>query len=301
MATYCIGDIQGCYRELSQLLDFIGASVKSDKLWFVGDLVNRGPNSLEVLRLIKELPNAVVVLGNHDLHLLALYYQVIHPATHTLHQVLGAKDCHDLIDWLRYRPLLHCENIHTSPIISTDFAGTATSVTAAENTAEIEVDTLLVHAGVYPFWDLQTAQACNEEVIALLRSNNSADCVALFAHMYGNYPDVWSEKLQEWERWRFIINAFTRLRFCSLTGQLDLVNQGKIGSQPADFMPWFQIPQRKLKDKQIVFGHWAALDGEVGEVSNIFALDTGCVWGGFLTAMCLEDKKHFRVSCKRIM
>lgn len=270
MATYCIGDVQGCYSELFELLNLIGASTESDKLWFVGDLVNRGKDSLSVLRLVKEMSNAIVVLGNHDLHLLALHYQVIHPASHTLHAVLAAHDRDDLIDWLRFRPLLHYDEF---------------------------CDYVLVHAGIYPWWDLAAAQKYGDEVAAILRSSDREECAALFANMYSNQPDVWHDDLTGWERRRFIINCFTRMRFCDAHGRLDLTCQGAIGAQPGGYMPWFEVSQRKVQDKKIVFGHWAALEGKV-TVPNVFALDTGCVWGGTLTAMRLEDGARFCVPCR---
>lgn len=266
MSIYCIGDIHGCYRELQELLDKVGASLKSDTFWFVGDLVNRGPDSLAVLRYIKELPRKIVVLGNHDFHLLALYHKVVYPAPHTLDEVLMAKDRGDLLDWLKCQPLMHHDK---------------------------ENNWVLTHAGVYPLWGMVEAQKYAEEVGEILRSS---DAPLLFKHMYGNLPDVWCEDLREWDRWRFIINSFTRMRFCDINGRLEFSCQGVEGTQPEGFMPWFKVPQRKAKDTRIVFGHWAALVDMVDEpVPNVFALDTGCVWGRALTAMRLDDGKIFRV------
>jgi len=276
MAIYCIGDVHGCYRELQELLDLISPNLHTDELWFAGDMVGRGPDSLAVLRFVKELPRTAIVLGNHEFHLLALYYDVIHPTTHTLHEVLDANDCTDLIDWLRHQQLVHNDE------------GVAAGWTFA-------------HAGIYPWWDLAQAHQYSNEVTEILRSN---DCHSLFAGLvkiYGDKPDMWSEELSGWERWRFIINCFTRMRFCDATGRLDFCYQGKIGSQPAGYMPWFSVPQRKLQQHKIVFGHWAALAGKTtnDDNPNVFALDTGCVWGGALTAMRLEDRKLFQVKSKR--
>jgi len=265
MSTYCIGDIHGCYRELQELLDHIGVSLKNDTLWFVGDLVNRGKDSLAVLRFIKELPHKIVVLGNHDFYLLALYYGVFNPASHTLDDVLNAKDRGDLLDWLRCQPLMHYD---------------------------ADANWVLAHAGIYPLWDVVSAKKYANEVEDILRG---PDCQFLLQHMFGNKPDIWAENLREFARWRFIINAFTRMRFCDADGRLEFACQGVIGTQPPGFMPWFDVSKRVAKNERIVFGHWAALAGMVLEPSkNVFALDTGCVWGRALTAMRLDDGVIFR-------
>lgn len=321
MSTYCIGDVHGCYKELQELLDKIGASLKDDVFWFTGDLVNRGADSLAVLRYVKELPRKVVVLGNHDLHLLALYNKVMHPAAHTLDAVLAAKDRGDLLDWLKMQPLMHYE---------------------------AEVNWVLSHAGIYPLWDVRLAQVVAKEVAVVLQS---ADAPLLFRYMYGNVPDRWHDNLSGWERLRFIINCFTRMRFCDITGRLEFSCQGPDGTQPAGFFPWFKVPGRLAENNHIVFGHWAALadidmfslqmqtgfsdmvptdlnkdvparakrslldvnehceqecdkavsqntKSTINPVVNVFGLDTGCVWGGALTAMRLEDGKIFCVNCR---
>jgi bis(5'-nucleosyl)-tetraphosphatase (symmetrical) len=269
MAIYCIGDVQGCYRELQKLLDVIGPSLKSDTLWFVGDLVNRGPDSLAVLRFVKELPRKVVVLGNHDFHLLALFHNIIHPAQHTLHEVLAAADCAELVGWLQRQPLLHRDD---------------------------QLGYVLTHAGIYPFWDIIEAQQYAAEVAAKLL--NGSECQALLQHMYGDEPTAWSDELRGWERLRFIINCFTRMRFCDAAGNLEFTCQGPPGTQPRGYMPWFMVPRRKVRDTamKIVFGHWAALAGKV-DATDVFALDTGCVWGNYLTAMRLQDNELFQVKC----
>ena len=267
MPTYCIGDIQGCFNELQNLLQLIAFDKKKDELWFVGDLVNRGPNSLEVLRFIKSLPRKVVVLGNHDFHLLAVYHNLTHPRSHNFHDVLNAKDNVELIDWLRMQSLMHYSSAFNC---------------------------VIVHAGIYPKWDLSMAKQYAKEVAQFLHSDNY---IVMLKHIYGNNPANWNPKLRGWSRLRFIINAFTRMRFCDSEGNLDFQYQCKIGEQPKDLMPWFQMPNRKIKQQDIIFGHWAALDGETN-ISNLYALDTGCVWGKGLTALRLEDKKKFQVSCK---
>lgn len=252
MSTYAIGDVQGCFDQLMELLDKLQFSPKQDTLWFVGDLVNRGPKSLEVLRYINNLPNKVVVLGNHDLHLLALVNG--HPfKNHTVHDILSAPDCKELADWLRQQPLMHYDK---------------------------NLNYAMVHAGIYPLWDLQTAKKLSEEVESVLQSD---DYPELIDNMYGNAPEKWNDNLTGWDRLRFIINAFTRMRFCTEDGKLDLETKGDLTSAKPGFIPWFSVPNRAAKNERILFGHWAALNGKADEV-NVFALDTGCVWGNMLTA-----------------
>lgn len=267
MSTYCIGDVQGCYKELYQLLSKIHFNSYRDTLWFVGDLVNRGPNSLEVLRFVKRLPKKVVVLGNHDLHLLNCYNKIVDFEASHLEPILTAPDAAKLIDWLRCQPLMHYDS---------------------------ELGYVMAHAGIYPQWDLMNAIGYAHEVELVLRGPNYSD---FLQHMYGNQPDIWSEELTGWDRLRFIINTFTRMRFCSPDGKLEFQHTGKSDAGPQGYMPWFEVPQRKLQQQKIVFGHWAALDGKV-TVNNVFAVDTGCVWGGNLTAMRLEDGKLFQCSCQ---
>jgi bis(5'-nucleosyl)-tetraphosphatase (symmetrical) len=265
MATYAIGDVQGCFDELQALLAKISFNPTHDELWIVGDLVNRGLKSLATLRFIKNLPNCKIVLGNHDLHLLAMAYgRPYH--SHTLDEILQAPDRDELIHWLAQQPLLH----HNA-----------------------KLNYVMVHAGIPPQWDLLLAKQCARELETVLRSEQLSE---LLTHMYGNEPNQWSDDLQGWERLRFITHAFTRMRFCTAEGALDFHYTGAVGSQPSQLMPWFKVPHRRNKDLNIIFGHWAALQGEVDE-PKIFALDTGCVWGNCLTAMRLEDQKIFNIPC----
>jgi bis(5'-nucleosyl)-tetraphosphatase (symmetrical) len=269
MSTYCIGDVQGCFDQLQQLLQKIQFDSARDRLWFTGDLVNRGPKSLDVLRFIKNLGDrAIVVLGNHDLHLLAVAYG--HATQHkqdTLQEILLAPDKDKLCNWLRQQPLLHHDAV---------------------------LGFTLVHAGLAPQWNLNAAQQHAHEVETVLRGNNYQD---FFAHLYGNQPACWDEKLSGWDRLRIITNYFTRLRFCKPDGTLELQTKGESHTPPPEFLPWFKIPNRKNKDLKIIFGHWAALAGKTDE-SNVHALDTGCVWGHCLTTLCLETGERFSIECK---
>lgn len=269
MATYAIGDIQGCYRALRRLLELIRFNSDRDQLWFVGDLVNRGPENLATLRFIKALEsNAITVLGNHDLHLLAIAHgaRAVHPEKDTFQDVVDAPDFHALTDWLRQRPLLHHDP-------SNGFT--------------------LVHAGLAPQWNLIKAQQCANEVEKTLRSAHIDD---FLANMYGNEPDIWSDNLTGYDRLRVIINSFTRIRYCDATGHQDYRHNREPGSQPAQLRPWFELPTRKNRDLDIVFGHWAALG--YTRQAGIYALDSGCVWGGKLTAMNLEiPEKIWQVNC----
>lgn len=270
MGTYCIGDIHGCYDELQKLLHIINFDPQKDKLWFTGDLVNRGPKSLEVLRFVKSLPDAKTVLGNHDLHLLALaYYKSDVDEKHNLHDILTADDKQELLDWLRKRPLFYHDK---------------------------KLNYTLAHAGIYPLWNLTQAKTYANEVEKILAGS---DYQELLKHMYGNNPNKWSINLKKWQRSRFIINCFTRMRFCDKNGRLDLTHQGKIGTQPKEYLPWYEVPNRPTRNTKILFGHWAALGGSISapKMPNVYALDTGCVWSGCLTAMRLEDREVFKVSC----
>lgn len=266
MANYAIGDIQGCFQELQLLLNQIHYRPAEDQLWLVGDLVNRGPDSLQVLRFLSELATpAKIVLGNHDLHLLAVAAAVSPlKSFDTLTVLLDAPDASQLLHWLRQQPLIHYD---------------------------AELDVVMSHAGIYPFWTLTQAQQYAAEVTTQLQQ---ADYKNFLAAMYGNIPDQWSEDLTGNERLRFITNAFTRMRFCSAAGQLELTNKGEMQNPPAGYSPWFKIPQRAAAQHNIIFGHWAALNGVTGE-SKVHALDTGCAWGHSLTAQRLEDGQRFSV------
>jgi bis(5'-nucleosyl)-tetraphosphatase (symmetrical) len=268
LATYAIGDIQGCYAELIKLLDIINFNNAKDSLWFTGDLVNRGPKSLEVLHFIKSLDESKykVVLGNHDLHLLAVAnnFQKIRPDD-TFQDVLNAPDCDELIDWLRSQKLLHYD---------------------------AALDFILVHAGIYPEWDLPLAQKCAQEVEAVLRSISYEK---FLAHLYGNHPNKWSDELNGFDRYRFIFNAFTRMRYCFNDGRLEYNAKEPIGNEPKNLTPWFKLNCHKKIKPNIVFGHWASLSG-ITNTPRVFAVDTGCSWGYKLTALRLDDLKTFSVN-----
>lgn len=269
MATYVIGDVQGCYSALTNLLNRINFQPSIDKLWFCGDIINRGENSLATLRQIKGLgDSAITVLGNHDLHLLAIYYgQRKIGKKDTIGPILEAEDSDELMHWLRHRPLAHYDAEH---------------------------DVFLCHAGVYPQWSRAQATALASEVESILQNDDLVN--ELFTNMYGNHPKTWSEDLKGWDRIRFIINAFTRMRYCTEQGKLDLKAKGAPGSQPVDFVPWYMVPKRPMAKQTILFGHWASLEAESGHPFSI-ALDSGCVWGGELTAYRLEDRQFFSVEC----
>lgn len=267
MSHYSIGDVQGCFAELTALLKQIDFDPERDTLWFTGDLVNRGPESLEVLRFIKSLKRTVVVLGNHDLHLLALIAgKTKAKKLDTLDAILTAPDRGELFHWLRQQPLLH----HDANLGYT-----------------------LVHAGLPPQWNLAKAMQCAREVEIALRSD---DFVGFFGNMYGDFPDCWDDNLVGWDRLRLITNYLTRIRFCTIDGVIDLKTKGEASLPPKNYMPWFKVPNRVNKDLKIIFGHWAALNGETHE-HNAYSLDTGCVWGNCLTAMRLEDGERFSVPC----
>jgi bis(5'-nucleosyl)-tetraphosphatase (symmetrical) len=261
MAVYAIGDVQGCYDELQRLLEKLRFDSAQDELWFVGDLVNRGPRSLDVLRLVTSLgDSATVSLGNHDLHLLAAAENP-EAADAELVPVLNAPDAEALLDWLRHQPLVHYRP---------------------------DLNTLMVHAGVPLFWDpLQTIRL-SREVEQWLRSDQRG---TFFAHMYGQLPDQWSESLRGMERLRFITNALTRMRFCYSDGRLEFASKGPPGTQDASLRPWFDLPDRASKSVRIVFGHWASLG--LIRTDNLIGIDTGCVWGRELTAVRVDGPLRF--------
>jgi bis(5'-nucleosyl)-tetraphosphatase (symmetrical) len=258
MAVYAIGDIQGCYDELQGLLALIQFDPQHDRLWFAGDLVNRGPKSLEALRFVRDLGDvAITVLGNHDLHLIAAAYgRSLDHDDHTLDAILAAPDRDELVDWLRSRPLLH----HDAALGYT-----------------------LVHAGLPPQWDLATAQHCAREVETVLRGDRIKD---FLQHLYGNKPKRWSEKLRGWDRLRFIVNCLTRMRYCDRDGSMKMKPKGPPGSQPEGLLPWFDLPGRANRDLRIIFGHWSTLGAP--DVPGIYAIDSGCLWGGQLTALRID-------------
>jgi bis(5'-nucleosyl)-tetraphosphatase (symmetrical) len=263
MARWAIGDIQGCGEELDKLLERIEFSSARDQLWLVGDLVNRGPRSLQVLRRMRDLGDAAVcVLGNHDLHLLAVALAGGRQRRcDTLAEVLAAPDRDSLLEWLLHRPL-----------------------------AVYRQGDLLLHAGVVPQWSVAQTLALADEVQQALQSNPRR----LLSHMYGDRPDHWSGGLRGRSRLRFIVNVLTRLRFCTPDGQIDLKHKGKPESAEAPWLPWFKVPVRASSAVRIVFGHWSALGFH--QAPGLLGLDTGCVWGGVLTAVNLDDPAAVPIS-----
>lgn len=264
MAIYAIGDVQGCYDALCCLLEKISFDQAQDTLWFAGDLVNRGPQSLETLRFIKSLGEAAtIVLGNHDLHMLAIAHSAKKiRAKDTFQDVLDAADAHELLMWLRMRKLIHRDG---------------------------ELGFTMVHAGLVPQWTVERALAYADEVHAVLHSERCRD---FFENMYGNEPSLWNDSLSGWQRLRFITNALTRIRFCSPHGAMTLDEKGEIGSQSKGYMPWFEVPGRASFGQPILFGHWAAL-GAGYHQGEAWSLDSGCVWGGRLSALRLDGERKF--------
>jgi bis(5'-nucleosyl)-tetraphosphatase (symmetrical) len=265
MATYAIGDIQGCFEALEKLLEKIGFDPLSDRLWFVGDLVNRGPDSLPALRFVKDLgERAVTVLGNHDLHLLtvAAGYAHLHRGD-TLKEILDAPDCEDLLAWLRTRKLMH----------------------AAEGWA-------MVHAGLLPQWSVERALELAGEVEAVLAGPSHRE---LLRAMYGNEPEAWDDGLAGNDRYRVVINAMTRLRLCTREGKMDFKHKSAPRRLPAGYFPWYAVPGRKSAGQPIIFGHWSTLGLHAS--TDVVALDSGCLWGNALSAMRLEDRTIIQVSC----
>ena len=270
MATYAIGDIQGCHAELVRLLEYLGFSATRDRVWLVGDLVNRGPDSLAVLRLVKGLgASATVVLGNHDLHLAMLadgYGKV--SSEDTLAQVLAAPDRDDLLAWLRALPLFHVEGEYA-----------------------------MVHAGLLPQWSIEQAAALSGEVSAALKATNYRD---FLAKMWGSEPAAWRDDLTGWDRLRVVVNSMTRMRFCTPEGVMEFRAPGAKGPPdrgPAGCLPWYEVPGRRSADHHLICGHWSALGFR--RERNLLALDSGCLWGGRLTAVRLEDRRVFQLPCSR--
>lgn len=266
MATYAIGDIQGCFTSLMALLKRVDFDPAHDRLWLVGDLVNRGPDSLRTLRFVRELgPAAVTVLGNHDLYLLMVAYGAVRSRgkDDTIQAVLDAPDRDALLGWLRTRPLMHVED---------GFA--------------------MVHAGLLPGWSVTQARALAREVEGALAGPYHAD---LLHNMWGSEPAAWSSDLRDYARMRVIVNAMTRMRFCTPDGQMDFKVKGEVTKAPKGFVPWFEVPGRKSADTTVVFGHWSALGLRVEP--RLLALDSGCLWGRELSAVRLEDRAVFQVAC----
>jgi bis(5'-nucleosyl)-tetraphosphatase (symmetrical) len=267
MATYVVGDIQGCLHPLKCLLRKVRFNADRDRLWSVGDIVNRGPKCLKTLRFLYDMrDNLDLVLGNHDLHLLAVAAGVRPPnRADTLDKILRAPDRDTMLNWLLHRPLIHYENGFT-----------------------------MVHAGIPPQWSVEDAMARAQEVEDALQS---PDCTAFFRDMYGNEPAAWSDELSGTTRLRVITNYLTRMRFCTAAGELDLTSKGPEPTSGKEVTAWFSHPHRKTRNDRILFGHWAALEGKT-EGPNVIGLDTGCVWGGALSMYCLETGAWTRCHCR---
>lgn len=272
MATYAIGDVQGCYDELRTLLTQIKFNSDRDKLWFCGDLVNRGPKSLETLRFIRALEdNAITVLGNHDLHLLATAYDHRKPGKKdTFDAILQADDAFILLDWLRHQPLAFHDK---------------------------DKNITIIHAGMHPDWSITKTLQLAQEIEQLIQSDNH---VNFYKHMYGDKPFAWDDNLSGWARYRFITNVLTRLRYCDEQGKPALNAKGAPGSQASHLLPWYEIPNRRSQNDDIIFGHWSTLPhAGLSSINNTYAIDSGCLWGGLLTAMRIDEKpfKYVRLAC----
>ncbi|MFN0150311.1 MAG: symmetrical bis(5'-nucleosyl)-tetraphosphatase [bacterium] len=265
MATYAIGDIQGCYSALRRLLDKCRFDPARDRLWLVGDLVNRGPHSLAVLRFVKGLgTRAITVLGNHDLHLLTVAAGHVRPhRADTLDAVLRASDRDELLHWLRHRKMMHAEGGYA-----------------------------MVHAGLLPQWSIAKALKLAREVEAALQGDRHD---GFLRRMYGNKPERWSDGLSGIGRLRVITNAFTRMRICTADGRMEFRHKGKPVNLPKGYLPWFSSPRRRSRGTRVIFGHWAALGLYLQ--SDAIGLDSGCVWGGALTALRFSDRKLFQHEC----
>jgi len=264
MATYAIGDIQGCYHAFQALLAKIEFNPKADQLWLVGDLVNRGSGSLQVLRWCYAHQDSLqVVLGNHDLHALVVANGIVRAhKSDTLAALLAAEDCDVLLNWLRQQPLIYQED-----------------------------NFLMVHAGLLPQWTAAEAVGYGAEVAAALQGNAYLE---FLASMYGNLPNRWRENLTGTDRLRVITNAMTRLRVCSEHGEMEFAFNGGLSDVPAGLMPWFEVPSRATTEVEVIFGHWSALGLQLR--TNIYALDSGCLWGGQLTAMNIHTKAITQVA-----
>ncbi|PAU59610.1 symmetrical bis(5'-nucleosyl)-tetraphosphatase [Pseudomonas indica] len=269
MALYAVGDLQGCLDPLKRLLDRVNFDPSRDHLWLVGDLVNRGPQSLEALRFLYAMRESVTsVLGNHDLHLLAVAHNIERlKKGDTLRKILEAPDRDDLLDWLRRQKLMHYD---------------------------AERDIALVHAGIPPQWSLKKALRRAAEVEEVLLDD--ARLPLFLDGMYGNEPAKWDKDLHGVTRLRVITNYFTRMRFCTADGTLDLKSKEGVDSAPPGYAPWFSHPNRKTRGQKLIFGHWAALEGRCDE-PGLFALDTGCVWGGAMTLLDVDSSRKYRCDC----
>jgi len=272
-STYAIGDVQGCFDDLLRLLEKLDFDPDVDRLWFTGDLVNKGPNSLELLRFVRSIGTAAIsVLGNHDLHLLAVAAGAVKiRKKDTIAEILDAPDCEELLFWLRHQPVLH----HSETLGFT-----------------------MIHAGLPPQWDLEKARQCARELETVLQNFDYED---LFLHLPGDGPLRWREDLEGWGRLHFITNCFTQLRWCDLSGRIDLQGERRMASaKKKRSRPWFEIPHRASKPLRILFGHWAKLlvAPSAKGAAGVIHLDTGCANGGRFTAFRLEDWRYFRLKCK---
>ncbi len=265
MATYAIGDIQGCYYAFMGLLTRLEFNPKQDKLWLAGDLINRGSGSLQVLRWCYQHQHSTkIVLGNHDLHALAVTFglKLAHKCD-TLQAIIDAPDSIQLLTWLGRQPLMLAEN-----------------------------NNVMVHAGLLPQWTIAQALSLASEVEAALQGE---DHLYFFANMYGSLPNSWCNNLTGMDRLRVITNAMTRMRICTPSGEMEFAFKGELPDIPAGYLPWFDVPARRSNDATIICGHWSALG--LRQRDNIIALDTGCLWGGQLTAFCLETKQITQIDC----
>ncbi|AEJ01002.1 Bis(5'-nucleosyl)-tetraphosphatase, symmetrical [Nitrosomonas sp. Is79A3] len=265
MATYAIGDLQGCFTAFQRLIDLIRFDPAQDKLWLVGDIVNRGPDSLSLLRYIKQAGDAMImVLGNHDLHLLMVAAGIAkNHSSDTIQPILDAPDRDELLYWLRQQKLFYTQEQYA-----------------------------MVHAGLLPCWSIVQAEQLAHEAERVLRQDNYQE---FFSQMYGNKPNYWQDEWTDYTRLRVIINAMTRMRICTTAGKMNFAFKGDLQSIPPGFLPWFNVPQRASQEATIICGHWSALGLHITD--NLIALDTGCVWGGQLTAIRLEDRKVFQLPC----
>ena len=265
MATYAIGDLQGCFFSFQALLKQIQFNPERDRLWFVGDLINRGAGSLDVMRwMLQHQSSVVTVLGNHDLHTLVVAEGFVSAhRSDTIQALLDAPDAPELLGWLRQQPLVHFERGY-----------------------------LMVHAGLLPDWTVDQAVALGAEVQLALQAPNYRE---FLQHMYGNDPKRWDDGLTGWDRLRVITNAMTRLRICSADGEMEFKFKGELQNIPDGYQPWFELSHRASVNTPIVFGHWSALG--LQHKNNVYSLDTGCLWGGHLSAMRLEDRQIFQVPC----
>ncbi|WEJ63245.1 symmetrical bis(5'-nucleosyl)-tetraphosphatase [Thiomicrorhabdus lithotrophica] len=273
MTTYVIGDLQGCFDELQSLLKSINYQSENDHLWFVGDIVNRGPKSLECLRFVKELSEqgkADTVLGNHDFHLLAAYagLEKFTSKSDTLSDILNAPDVDNLLDWLRLQPLLVSHPVYQA---------------------------VMVHAGIPPQWTIKEAKGYAKEVQLQLAQPDWQNFVV--NHLFGSEPNTWDNSLSGYERIRYIVNAFARMRFCDANGKLEFKLKSAPTESQSEYQPWFVFPNRRNKDYEIFFGHWSTL-GAI-DAYHIHSTDTGCLWGGQLTAYAIESKQRYTIDCEQ--